>query len=162
MMDRGGPLRDSLAAEEGPRAGAPASRLHRLIYVSRNRLAGSAGEVEAEVLNILEASRRNNARVGITGALLFSGDLFAQALEGPLAAVQEVFERIQRDERHRDTVVLACEPVSAREFGVWSMAYAGQIESGRYPALALPAAAGAGAQGVLDVLRRVLQPGQAG
>lgn len=162
MTDMGGPLLDSEAAERGDSAGAPAARLHRLIYVSRNRLAGPAGEVEAEILNILEASQRNNARVGITGALLFSGDLFAQALEGPLPAVQEVFERIQCDERHRDTVVLACDPVPAREFGVWSMAYAGQVESGRYPALAMPAVAGAGAQGVLEVLRRVLQPVHAG
>ena len=44
--------------------------LCRLIYVSRNLLEGPAEAVEQEVFRILEVSRRNNLRDGITGALL--------------------------------------------------------------------------------------------
>lgn len=100
--------------------------LCRLVYVSRSALSGSAAENEREVMQILDASRRNNTRDGITGALLFSDDCFAQVLEGSRAAVEKVFERIQIDERHRGTVVLACDPAPAREFGEWAMAYVGR------------------------------------
>ena len=162
MMDMGGPLHAVHTPEGDDSPGAPGISLHRLIYVSRNLLTGSPGEVEAGVLSILEASRRNNARAGITGALLFSTDFFAQALEGPLPAVQQVFERIQCDERHRDTVVLACEPVAIRDFGAWSMAYAGQVGNGRYSALTMPGTASTEARRVLELLRRVLKPVHAG
>ncbi|WP_161993780.1 BLUF domain-containing protein [Muricoccus nepalensis] len=142
---------------------SPAGPLHRLVYVSRNLLAGSPGETEAEVLGILAVSRRNNARVGITGALLFSTDCFAQVLEGPLAAVQATFERIQCDQRHTDTVVLSCEAVAGREFAGWSMAYAGPAAQGteRYATLTVPSPTGTGSQRVLDLLQRVVRPARA-
>ena len=54
--------------------------LYRLIYVSRNAMAGQARQLDEEIGRILASSRRNNARVGVTGALLFSADCFAQAL----------------------------------------------------------------------------------
>lgn len=141
----------------------PAGPLHRLVYVSRNLLAGSPGAIEEEVLGILAASRRNNARVGVTGALLFSTDCFAQVLEGPLAAVQATFERIQCDQRHTDTVVLSCEGVARREFADWSMAYAGPAAHAteRYATLTLPSPTGTGSQRVLDLLQRVVKPAHA-
>ena len=46
---------------------------------------------------ILAVSRRNNARAGITGALMYSGSAFAQVLEVPRLAVEAIFERIQRE-----------------------------------------------------------------
>jgi hypothetical protein len=138
-----------------------ADGLYRLIYVSRNALGGSPEEMEGEVFHILDQSRRNNARDGITGALLFSDDCFAQALEGGAPAVHRVFERIQIDPRHRDTVVLTCEPAPGREFGDWSMAYVGRLEPAetRYAELARPepGSASAASGRVLDLLRGVVQ-----
>lgn len=103
--------------------------LFRVVYVSRNLLA--AADAEAEVARILDASRRNNPKVGVTGALLFSEDCFAQALEGPLDAVETTFERIQCDERHGDVVVLEAGTAKQREFPNWSMAYAGRCRDDR-------------------------------
>ena len=101
------------------------TRLHRVLYCSRNLIPGDPGTVAAHVRGILAASRRNNARDGITGALLFSEGCFAQVLEGPLHAVESAFERIQCDERHSDVTVLQSGPATARDFPDWSMAFTG-------------------------------------
>jgi hypothetical protein len=131
--------------------------LHRLIYVSRNALTGSALEMEREVLRILDSSRRNNERDGLTGALLFNDDCFAQVLEGDFAMLHKVFERIQCDLRHRDTVVLEFGPAE-REFGQWSMAYAGRVGvEARYATLAAPDAAVSASGRILDLLHGVLR-----
>ena len=131
--------------------------LFRLVYVSRNWLALDTGAQEEEVARILRSSQRNNPAVGVSGALLFSNDCFAQTLEGPLAVVESLFERIQMDDRHGNSVVLEAGPVSKREFGAWSMAYAGRrsVDQLRYDALTgVPGAAGQGA--VLGLLRGVV------
>ena len=99
--------------------------LHRLVYVSRNAFAPDA-DPAAEIETILAASRRNNARVGISGALMFNAGLFAQVLEGSLWAVERTFEAIQCDARHDDVRVLAFEPVTERRFDDWSMGWAGR------------------------------------
>jgi len=46
-------------------------------------------------------------------------------LEGPSAAVEVIFERIQRDERHGDATVLGFGPAAGRSFDRWSMAFVG-------------------------------------
>ena len=61
---------------------------------------------------------------GVTGALLFNEDLFAQVLEGPLEAVEQIFEQIQRDQRHSDVTILESGPAVERDFPEWSMAFA--------------------------------------
>ncbi len=44
------------------------SDLYRLVYASKNLLQGSEPEVMAAVRQILDASQRNNAALGVTGA----------------------------------------------------------------------------------------------
>lgn len=74
------------------------------------------------VAAILAASRRNNARDGITGLLFSDGRRFLQALEGSADEVEQAFARIERDPRHRAIVVLSRRVITAREFGPWAMA----------------------------------------
>ena len=108
------------------------SDIHRLVYSSRNLIPGTEEEQMAVVAQILETSQRNNGKVGgVTGALLFNSGSFAQVLEGPRAAVEATFERIQRDARHSDVSVLQCELVEARGFPNWSMAFIGHSVRGR-------------------------------
>jgi hypothetical protein len=134
--------------------------LYRLAYFSRNSLLGTLVQVGAEVQQILQVSRRNNSRVGVTGALLFNHSCFAQVLEGPLSAVEETFERIQRDTRHADVTVLELAAASAREFPAWSMAFAGVLEEHRGSFASLAEAniqrAGAAAEGLYDLLRNLV------
>jgi hypothetical protein len=134
--------------------------LYRLAYFSRNSLLGSLDQVGAEVQQILEVSRRNNQRVGVTGALLFNCSCFAQVLEGPLNAVEETFERIQRDTRHADVTVLELAMAPVREFPAWSMAFAGVLDEHRGSFASLAEAniqrAGAAAEGLYDLLRNLV------
>ncbi len=99
--------------------------LYRVVYCSRIRLSGGEARISGELRQILATSRRNNARADISGALLFANNCFAQALEGPRAAVEQCFERIQNDPRHADVTVLEYGVTAAREFPKWSMAFAG-------------------------------------
>jgi len=125
--------------------------LIRLVYISRNLLPPA--EREAAVLDILAASRRRNPAVGVTGALLFSDDCFAQSLEGPMAAVEALFEHIQMDERHDQVVVLEAGPISQRDFGDWSMGFAGHSTEASLRFDALVATPSQSSVRVLDVLR---------
>lgn len=105
--------------------------LYRLVYSSKNLINAPESIMSAEVDQILAASQRNNAKVDVTGALLFNRGGFAQVLEGPQRGVEATFERIQRDLRHADVTVLQCGPVEERGFTNWSMAFVGQSSKGR-------------------------------
>ncbi|MBV9785429.1 MAG: BLUF domain-containing protein [Acidisphaera sp.] len=142
-------------------AGGTHARTHRIVYCSRNALRGSHDAIEAEIRQILEKSRANNHRDGITGALLFSSGSFVQVLEGPIAALERTFETIQRDPRHRDVTVLQIAE-SNRGFPAWSMAFAGNTAGGSCPAAeaamsaALADPSAASGEQLLSVLRTLV------
>lgn len=89
--------------------------LLQLIYIST--VVGQPSNAE-----ILTASRRNNARDGLTGLLYSDGVRFMQVLEGPTEQVETAYARIKLDPRHRAAVVLSRRLVEEREFGLWKMA----------------------------------------
>ena len=91
--------------------------LVRLLYASR----AAAALTDQVVDEILQQSRRNNARDGITGLLCFSNDLFMQILEGGRSEVCELFNTIVRDPRHAEVRILLYEEISERRFGGWTM-----------------------------------------
>ncbi len=76
--------------------------MKRLIYMSS--FARSISEQEIAVLG-KEANMRNNAR-GITGVLLCLGETFFQILEGDDYIIDNLFESIKKDPRHKDVVCL--------------------------------------------------------
>ena len=92
--------------------------MHQLVYISTMRRPLATAELDG----ILDVSRRNNSRNGVTGLLLVGRNRFLQALEGPSASVLSTFDRIQRDERHFACVLISSRTVSERAFGDWSMA----------------------------------------
>lgn len=102
-----------------------AGALYRLVYLSYNNVDTAADVLQTEIDQILAVSRRNNALVDVTGALMFNTGCFAQVLEGPKGAVMETFERIQCDMRHNKVSVLAFDETDERRFSNWSMAYVG-------------------------------------
>jgi hypothetical protein len=101
------------------------NELHRLVYYSRNCIVATPAQTVEEINHILATARINNSEAGITGALFFNSELFAQALEGPLPEVERIFEKIQRDPRHSDVVVIQSGKADSRNFPQWSMAFAG-------------------------------------
>ncbi len=132
-----------------------ASGLRRLLYVSHSRLAGDAASVAAALADILAVARRRNAELGVTGALMLCNGRFAQALEGPGAAVQAVFDSIATDPRHVRVTIAEDGPVSVRAFPAWSMAYAGEDGAPDIPLTLVDAvrALGPQAEAVLQRLR---------
>ena len=112
--------------------------VHRLVYYSRNRVIGGPEALAQAIRSILEASKRNNGRTGVTGALMFNSGCFAQVLEGPRADVEDAFERIQQDERHDDVSLLAFDRAPRRAFESWSMGFVGTSidDAARYGGIA--------------------------
>lgn len=106
--------------------------MYRLIYASRNRIPEP--ERDSELDAILAASRQNNPRRGVTGALLASDDWFTQTLEGPEDDVRKLLAIIESDPRHDGVVVLQAGIVDRRVFGRWSMA---RVEEDDGPEVAL-------------------------
>ena len=100
--------------------------MRQLVYIS----TAARDMVPTDPAAILAASRRNNARARVTGALWFDGKRFLQALEGDEALVDATFLRIQNDPRHRALVVLSSREIASREFGEWAMAYRDPREEG--------------------------------
>jgi len=88
----------------------------QLIYASR-----PFGYDDLTLAGILARARRNNARNGITGALICREDLFLQLLEGPRDVVTSTYARILRDDRHVDVTTLLCRDIGSRLFPDWSM-----------------------------------------
>ncbi len=137
------------------------SDLFQIVYCSRNCMHGTKPQSAVEINHILSASRRNNAKVDVTGALLFNTVFFAQVLEGPLSGVEKIFEQIQRDLRHSDLIVLDSGVIEVRNFPVWSMAFAGADAEAPDPFIAAtlnaavsdPSAAG---KDVLSMLRNLV------
>nr|WP_310523817.1 BLUF domain-containing protein [Polymorphobacter sp.] len=76
---------------------------------------------DAMLNGILLQARRNNARDGLTGALICRADLYLQLLEGPPAAVDATFARIARDNRHLTVTPINRTIVAARLFPEWTM-----------------------------------------
>lgn len=98
--------------------------LYRLTYVSNSSIEYRDGMQLTQLFNILLSSRRNNARLDVTGALHLQDDVFTQVLEGPSASVETVFEKIGCDTRHRDISVFSFRQVEFRIFSKWRMAFA--------------------------------------
>ena len=88
----------------------------QLIYCSQ-----PFGFDEPMLRGILLQARRNNARDGLTGALIARGDIYLQLLEGPAAAVATTFARIAVDNRHLAVTRLSEIETDARLFPNWTM-----------------------------------------
>lgn len=99
------------------------SALLSLLYVSRSMLPPERAATEID--RIVAGSRARNPDLDITGALLFTGEHFAQVLEGPVVAVDRLMAIVARDTRHAEIRIVAREPIARRRFGQWSMAYSG-------------------------------------
>ena len=76
-----------------------------------------------ELLALLERCRVNNARLQITGMLLYHGGRFLQLLEGDEAPVRERYEVIAADERHKWISLVMTGPNATRDFPDWTMGF---------------------------------------
>lgn len=89
----------------------------RLIYLSV--LKPDVSELDLE--RIVEEAARYNQSIGVSGILAVEDRRICQILEGSEAAVDKLFAKIMRDERHWGVVDIDRRPLHERRFGRWSM-----------------------------------------
>jgi hypothetical protein len=97
--------------------------MRSLLYVSTSLLTLPEGL--EELAEFVETSRARNADLMVTGALIFTERHFAQWLEGPRAAIDDLMIVISRDSRQKDVRVVKVVDDVPRRFASWSLAYWG-------------------------------------
>lgn len=103
--------------------------VYNLVYSSMAQLDSANASDLAMVDQILATARERNAKVDVTGALLFTEGCFVQALEGDRDAVRATYERIAGDPRHKRVEVLSSQFGDRRRFKQWSMAFVGDSQA---------------------------------
>ena len=102
--------------------------LERLLY--RSKATNTLGSLH--LFNMLSEARAKNARLGITGHLLYTEEVFVQCIEGSPEAIESLWKSLQRDNRHYDLELLARGPLETRRFSDWSMAFSSYPSLNRF------------------------------
>jgi hypothetical protein len=93
--------------------------LIQLVYAS-----SATKPLEGEALReLVTVARANNAKLGVTGLLLYKNSSFLQVLEGEEGKVTRLYEKIRQDPRHDGLVILRRRPVAEPGFPDWPMGY---------------------------------------
>jgi len=79
--------------------------------------------LESQIPQLLEHARTNNARLDISGMLLYIDEGFFQVLEGPAESVDTLYAKICSDRRHSRVAQIIREPIAERKFPDWSMGF---------------------------------------
>lgn len=91
--------------------------INQLVYVSQ-----AVKKMSSEDLSdIQRVAKANNSLIDVTGSLFYNGGWFLQVLEGPLATLDALYKKIEKDPRHKNSRILYNEPASFRTFTRWSM-----------------------------------------
>jgi hypothetical protein len=90
------------------------------------------------LMRLLYHSHLRNKSMGITGALIFENNRFGQVIEGPRAQIEDLWEKIQKDTRHKNIRLLESRPIEDRSFSKWTMVFQGSEEvAKKLPEIAL-------------------------
>lgn len=98
-----------------------------LVYTSLAKTLMSS----AALLELLEQSQTENEQLAITGMLIYMETRFLdrfegrfiQLIEGEKTAIIQLYEKINRDPRHQQLLLLASGEQKARNFPGWSMSF---------------------------------------
>lgn len=93
--------------------------MFHLVYVSTATQPFSDGEL----LELLRKARARNARLDVSGLMLYKQGTFMQALEGEETAIRALYATICKDPRHDHILTLLAVPVTDRLFQGWSMGF---------------------------------------
>ncbi len=91
----------------------------QLVYISAATMPFS----EDELQDLLAIARTNNAKLDVSGMLIYHEGAFIQVLEGQEHVVERLFHKIEKDERHANTSILLRTSAEERTFENWSMGY---------------------------------------
>lgn len=94
-------------------------QIHELIYVS----AATREMSPEDLISLLDQSREKNARLSITGLLVYHKKEFMQLLEGDKAEIFTLYETICRDDRNHHNHLMWDGSIKQRSFSDWAMAF---------------------------------------
>lgn len=78
--------------------------------------------MSAEDLNSIRSiAKSNNVPMDVTGCLLYNDGWFLQVLEGPVDTLSRLYQKIEKDPRHKNSRILYNEPAKFRTFPKSSM-----------------------------------------
>lgn len=86
------------------------------------------------LMHLFYQSYVNNVRSGITGVLFFDGSSFGQILEGADGDVEDRWNVIKKDLRHRKVCLLGKQYIAERTYKSWTM----QVKDGDVIGLMFP------------------------
>lgn len=92
--------------------------LSQLVYVSTRKPNCTAEEIE----KILDSCKKNNPALNITGVLLYSDTKFIQLVEGDAKGIMDLYDKIKKDNRHSNAMMISYNPISEKSFPSWHMA----------------------------------------
>lgn len=76
-----------------------------------------------QLIDLLQQSFKNNTASGVTGMMLYGNATFLQALEGEEQVVDELYQKIAKDQRHASIVFLHRKTIERRQYSDWTMAF---------------------------------------
>lgn len=76
-----------------------------------------------DLIDILNISRINNERHQITGLLIYHEGSILQILEGTEDSLDIIFDKIQKDNRHKGIMKFGNFSIAERSFPSWSMGF---------------------------------------
>lgn len=91
--------------------------LSQLVYVSKR----NANCTEEEITDILEACKKNNPGLGITGILMYNENKFIQLVEGDSRTIMNLYDKIKDDSRHSNCIMVSLSPIKEKTFPSWHM-----------------------------------------
>lgn len=86
--------------------------LKTICYISDSQRPNSLDDLNA----LYEKARENNSKFNITGILIYKSGNFLQVLEGEHKTVDNTFERIAADSRHKNIFKVINTPIDQRIF----------------------------------------------
>jgi hypothetical protein len=91
--------------------------LSQLVYVSNRKTNCTAEEIE----KILASCKQNNPPLNITGVLLYSEVKFIQLVEGDAKVIMNLYDKIKKDPRHSNVMMISYNPIKEKSFPSWHM-----------------------------------------
>ena len=96
------------------------ANLSAIVY--RSRAVGPISDTD--LFYLLAQARDRNARLGVSGIVLYDRGFFFQWIEGANEALGSVWNSIRADRRHTDVQVLIDQEIPVRLFEGWNMQFA--------------------------------------
>lgn len=93
----------------------------RLTYASST--TSKPATIRQDLVSVLNEAQMHNSNHGIFGVLFYGNNYFFQCIEGRKLDIDLLYEKLLKDPRHKEVVLLSYQPVNKMRFIGWNMKY---------------------------------------